>query len=239
MIGGKLGDFIHSLLVPSYIYTTTGVKSNIYLQDNWGWERGGETAYNDLHPILAQQEYVNDFKIYNGENVDYDLSTFRNSPMLYKECWTKILLKTFLNKDEIELFNYKWITLPKDDKYKEWTLIHRSDRSLGPATSKIYEDIIASTPSSFICFDKHLYEVFPLNHSLPFVALSSLYDFFVAINSCKHYIGNMTGPSAFAMSLGVKRSIEILLNPTDTPMMDALHYSGETLYNSKDLFQYF
>ena len=75
LFGGKMGDFIHSLILPKYLYDTTGEIFNIYIT-NTRWEvfaSGIDTSYKELYPVIKKQPYVNDFQIHTNENIDIDL----------------------------------------------------------------------------------------------------------------------------------------------------------------------
>ena len=76
--GGLLGDFIHQLSIVNELYIKTNRKGIIYIAnigDNF--RNGLEKTYSDLYDIVMLQEYIEGFKIYNGESYDYNLSEWR------------------------------------------------------------------------------------------------------------------------------------------------------------------
>jgi hypothetical protein len=221
--GGKLGDFIHTLCVCKYIYDTIGSKLDLYIAnigDNF--EKPLEFTYNDLLPILNEQEWVNSFNIYNNEEIKVNLSEFRNSSLLYKENWSVILFEKFLFGNTIPK-NYKWISIKeKDDSLCDTVLINRAPRyELSDNSRNVYiNEIEKSKDCAFICFEDHQYESFPLKDRVRKLKCDSLYDFFVKLNSCKLYMGTLSGPTAFATALDIPRNVEL----PDT--LDRAHYLG-------------
>ena len=59
---GKLGDFIHSLVVCKFNWEFFGYNADLYISNDAGhFEKGLEFTYNDLNPILEKQEWLNSF----------------------------------------------------------------------------------------------------------------------------------------------------------------------------------
>ena len=111
LLGAKLGDLIHSLIVPKYIYEKTGNKADLYISEQGdSFSTGLMNTYKELIPVMKKQDYINSFEIYNNEKVDYNLVEMRNSPLLFKECWTDIYFSQFL-PDEKRPDNYKWLSI--------------------------------------------------------------------------------------------------------------------------------
>lgn len=229
LIGGKLGDFIHCLLVPSYMYDKTGIRANIYLDITGGWEREIEKTYEDLFGLMFAQEYINDFRIFKGENIDYDLRKFRNSDLLYRSSWTQILLR----EECVGLWNYNWLKTDKFPNFENIVFINRSDKPWNERLEKEYNNIIDNNECKFLTFDKKQYELFPLKHKIPCETYPTVGGLAYAINSCKQYVGNQSAPSAIAMALGVTRKIELL------DLIDRIHYERESLFNSPDKLTFF
>jgi hypothetical protein len=61
--------------------------------------------------------------------------------------------------------------------------------------------------------------------------VNSLYEFFTKINGSKLFIGNQSGPMAWATSMNISRGIELLAT------IDNVHYIKDKEYYSQ--FDYF
>jgi hypothetical protein len=108
--GGLLGDFIHQLSIINEVYIKTKKKGVLYIANIGDTFRNGlDKTYNDLYEIVILQEYIEDFKIYNNEKYDIDLSIWRSYPArdniynifnakLDKKIFIKFLIKPKINK---------------------------------------------------------------------------------------------------------------------------------------------
>jgi hypothetical protein len=209
--GGKLGDFIHGLCVCKYVWEKTNSKADLFICNNGDvFEKPLDVTVQDLIPILKKQEWFNSLQIYNNQKIDINLINFRNSPLLYKTSWIDLYFQTFFD-EETTPKDYSWIKIPeKDNSLKDIVLINRSIRKTHTQKDEIYKQIIEKHKNCiFVCFDSEQYEKFAYKDLLPMKNVESLYDFFVKLNSCKCYVGNLTGPSAWATSLNIPRVIEL------------------------------
>lgn len=140
LLCGRLGDFFYSLCVPSYLYKTFKIKSNIYLCEHGEKFRYGlQKTYKDLKNIMFAQKYVNNFKVYTDEEIDIDMTTWRKkgSPdfNLFKSyrsqklTWSEFFFKKYLNGQypPRELTNIT--TTKKRNEYADWLIINRVDRA--------------------------------------------------------------------------------------------------------------
>ena len=100
--GGRLGDFIHALYVVKCKYTQTGKKGNVYITDDLKWGGDGfavsvKQTYTELYDIVIQQPYIENFSIYNGQPVKFDvnLNQFRSYSNLYHDSWLEIMSNKF------------------------------------------------------------------------------------------------------------------------------------------------
>ena len=219
LTGPKLGDCINSLMICKRNFDLHGIKANIFLS-NIGccFEKGLEFTYNELFANL---------EIYKNQNIDIDLVSFRSSHYLYNDNWLNIFFKTFLNENPPK--EYKWIDIKeKDSALTDTLLINRSIRLfLSDNSSNKYEKIIEKHNNvKFICFDEDQYNNFKFKDKVDILKVSSLYDFFVKINSCKCFLGNQSSPTSIASSLNVPRIIELCDGIED------IHYRSDSLYYS-------
>lgn len=208
---GRLGDLLHSLIVCKYNYDKFGIKANLYISDSIErFNKGVEFTCNDLKPVLEKQEWFNDLKVHEGEHIDIDLSKFRGSEYLYKSNWHEIYFNEFCNGDKIPQ-NYSWIELEKELDLGNTVLINRSSSFDPSQNEKLGSEIdkLVGFDIAFICFDENQYDTFAFKDKCRLIKVDSMYDFFVKINSCKLYIGNLSAPTVMATALNVSRLIEL------------------------------
>lgn len=232
LMGGKLGDFIHSLIVCKRIYERTGEKAVLYLS-NIGdtFERPLEFTHAELKPILESQEWLSEFNIHQGEPVDISLNDFRQSPHLYRTNWLNIYFKTFLNEEPP--LEYKWIDMPKRSEFGNSLIVNRAIHRYGymqPDVIESYKRIMSNFEEKyFVCFDSSQFENFQLNSEFELIVVKDLYEYFQIINSGKLFIGNQSGPYAWASAMNVPRILEILRNGQHVSA-DGMHYLTDNQY---------
>lgn len=230
--GGKMGDFIHSLIVCKYNHEQTGELANVYLSNNGHqFEFDLNFTFNELKPILESQPWLNEFKLLDNETINIDLTKWRNSPDLYQTNWLEIYSNTYLNRITIPN-EYKWISVGVEDQYSNSLMINRSLKTIDNTKLHVYEDLISKYDDVyFICFDVKQYYQFPLHYKTKLLLVENLYDFFIKIASCHFFIGNQSGPFAWASSLNVPRAVELL------NIIDRAHYINDSNYY--EFFSYF
>ena len=225
--GGKLGDFIHSLCVCKFNYDFFNYKADLYISNvGDSFEKEIHITYNDLKPILERQEWLNSFNIYDNQKIDINLSKFRQSSHLYTSNWIEVYFNEFIDGMSPPS-EYSWINMTKDSSLSNTLLVNRSLKPFTPKVSEIYKDIIknnANLEKVFICFDETQYENFLFKNEFKLLKVNSLYDFFEKINSCKLFLGNQSGPMAWATSMNVNRIVELLAR------IDNKHYMNDTKY---------
>jgi hypothetical protein len=125
---GKLGDIIFSL--PSVERLGGGV---IYLNP---WPFLDANAVNSIIPLLKNQDYIEDVRIYNGEDVDYDLNSY---------LFPKFLIETRqIGTPPMTIVDYMLLSfgLKGIDHSKRWVKpvppIHLGDRDIAVHLSPRY-----------------------------------------------------------------------------------------------------
>jgi hypothetical protein len=230
--GGKMGDFIHSLMVCKYNYEQFGEKANIFLSNTGHeFEYDLEFTFKELLPLMKSQIFVNSFSIHNNETIDIDLTTWRNSSLLYQTNWLEIYSNTYLANIKLPT-EYKWITVQPDISYSNSLMINRSLKTTDDAKLYVYDDLISKYDDVyFICFDVKQYYQFPLHYKTKLLLVNNLYDFFTKLASCNFFIGNQSGPFAWASAMNIPRAVELLNIP------DRQHYINDSNYY--EYFSYF
>jgi hypothetical protein len=224
--GGKLGDFIYQLYVIKHNYDHYGKKGILYI-GNVGdkFTFGLEKTYNDTKDLILSQEYIEDYQIYKNQKYDINLSNWRSLITLDNEMnWYDIYQKTF----DVTWGVTKWITTDSDDSLQDAILFNHSSMRFNQNIKykKLVDGMQQHHKVYFIGFDLYEYEQFQIkyNVSLPIILCKSITEMYQKINGCKIFIGNLSAPLAFSLSLH-KPSIGIL--PTDP-----IHFFTDVKLNS-------
>lgn len=222
-MGGKFGDFIHSLIFSEYLYNSYGITSDVYIADYGdSFLYGPDKAREDLHDLLYRQRYINTFHVYNGQPVHYNLSSFRNSPLLYRSGWTDIYL-SYLPEVVSRITDLKFLEAETLDSYSDVVVIHRRPSNLDSYAKSYYEHLIKNNRCIFLTQSVEWYENFPFSN-IEVVVPKSLLEIASILNSCKYYIGNQTGITAMAHAVNCNRLVECNNN------IDTVHTSQDQKY---------
>ena len=215
LIGAKMGDFIHALVLPKYLNEQNGERFNIYITERAEIEKFGTSltmSYTELFPIVSKQKYVNNFQIWDGEPIDYDLTTFRNFDNLFDTSWNEFYLWNYIGSHIEVPFNYSWIDVEKNDMYKNTLLINRNyGQPVNNYIESHYLNYIKAYKDRafFVCSNTEQYTSSSFNGLIPMIYLPNLKDMVTAISSCDHFLGNFTGTSAIATALNTPRTVEV------------------------------
>jgi hypothetical protein len=218
--GGLLGDFIHQLSVVNEIFINTGRKGNLYIStavgDNFSF--GIETAYNDTYPFIKPQIYINNYTIFNGEKIDVNLSQWRDSPLLFKTDWCNIFKQCY----NIEWCKHPWLVIPKNNIWENKVIINYT--LTRPIQNLNFQELYLKYGKNliFMGFNTDGYEDLKRNNIfIEYYRPNSLYEFAVAINSCKLFIGGLSSPLTFAFACHKQSIIGYEHNN-----MDNIHFIG-------------
>lgn len=229
---GKLGDFIHSMFAIKNICRKFNSIANIFIRPG-DWSTDLDTTYQELYPIIVSQKYVNSFSILLHNNLNknckyIDLDFFRQSQNLYKNSWTDMFLIDY----DLQFKDYKWIDFHETDRYfMNRIVINRKISDPNMINGNFpYQDIINNYDIKpiFISskYNTQEYDSFPLKDQCEHIIMNTIKDFFIAINSCKVFIGNLSGPLAIACSLDSNRIAEL------GETFDYSHYLTENKYSN-------
>lgn len=235
---GRMGDFFHQLYSVKRICEIKGEKAHITIGGDEispasDFSKPIHQAVEDLKSLLELQDYIGKVESYSGQDLndfDYYPIRYKDSPLLYKSCWTDIHNNLF--DFSVESTYESWIKVDPDYGLGSKVLINRSKK----ANLNGYPDrctniidwnyLIENNDCIFIAFDLDQYRVFleeispNLIHKLEFVMYDSMVDFCRAIAGCKFFVGNQSAPLAIAQSLNVPRLGEL-------SNLDSVHYAGE------------
>jgi hypothetical protein len=198
--GGLLGDFFHQLSIINEIYIKTNKKGILYIANIGDKFRDSlEKTYDDLHEIIFLQEYIEDFKIYNNEKYDINLSDWRN----YFSSNTRIC-NIFKNIYDIEWGRHKWINnIPI---FKEWENKKIINTTHYRFPNEIFLKQLKSldlTNFVYVSIFKYEYEYFvnKTNIQIPYYSPKSLMELCIILNSCEKFMGSLSAPLSIATSL--------------------------------------
>jgi len=204
--GGLLGDFIQQLSVIQEMYMTTGKKGILYISDKGDAFRNGlKKTFEDTYEIIMTQPYMEDYMIYpeNGE-YDIDLSSWRNSKLLYKENWHSIFSSCYT----ISWGLHPWLSVSKNTMWENVILVNVC--WYRPISSFSITDILKKTYGTskivFISNDIESYEKIGIPE-LEWYQPNSFTDMCVAIGSCKLFIGGLSAMLTIAHALHHPRVI--------------------------------
>jgi hypothetical protein len=204
--GGLFGDFIQSLSVINEIFYKTGRKGILYLSNKGDTFRNGLlNTYKDTYPVIINQNYIKDYKIYYNESYNINLTLWRKNPNLYKVNWYNLYKETY----QVEWGKHSWLDAPIDEKWKDIILVNTTDYRWAfnidfMLLNKQYPDKLI-----FIAADNIQYNHFIKTTSLkiPLYKFNDFQDLCIAIKSCKLFVGSLSAPLAIAHALNTDRII--------------------------------
>jgi hypothetical protein len=225
--GGLLGDFIHQLSIVNEYFMETGRKGNLYVCEIGDKFRFGiETMYNDTYKLIKEQQYINDYKILTEEIKEIsgiNLSKWRESSLIGKTNFYNV----FKSYYDIEWGKHPWLILPTVDKWKNKIILNYSVRR--KISNLKFEELYLKYGNDliFMGFENDGHEHLKHNNiNIDYYCPNSLYEFAVAINSCKLFIGGLSSPLTFAFAchksciIGTNNVIADILLFTDLPYIN-------------------
>lgn len=230
LVGGKLGDLIHSLYVCQVLFKHYNRKSVIYMTDSVEpFENGLKNTFMELYELVKMQPFCEDFKIWNGEPIEANTTLFRRSNLLYKTCWREIFNQNF----NTPILTGNWLEY-HNPKIKERLVIARRYKlPLSENAKNVYLNYINQFKEIVFLGSQHDYDLFDLKHHCKLIIPYSIDDWFINIKTARLFMGNQSSPLAMALSLDVNIVAELF--PTN--IIDYIHYVGEEKYTQK--FNYF
>jgi len=241
LMGPKMGDFLHSLVVPKYLYRIFGIKTNLYLIEKYDtFFSPIDKTYQELYPIICNQEYINSFKIYDNKvPIKYDLNFFRFSPLLSRAPFWQVFMKHYFPMVTNLPKNMKILEVEKDEKYKDYLIIHRrNDKSHWTENVEFqYKNILDQFDKKIFIDNKpEEYEKFFFKNEVEFQLIEDLHDMLKAISGCKMILANPTGPLAMATVMNVPRIGELFQHTINHYAHDHLFYDDVEFFDSNNIF---
>uniref|UniRef100_A0A6C0DLG0 Uncharacterized protein n=1 Tax=viral metagenome TaxID=1070528 RepID=A0A6C0DLG0_9ZZZZ len=207
LAGGRLGDFINSLSVINEKFYETGRKGVVYLSDRGDhFSNGLVNTYNDIYPIIINQPYIQDFKIFEHDNepIDIGLSCWRNSSLLNHQNWYYIYKQTY----NVKWGKRQWLNCSIEDEWKNKIVINTTSyRWPSNFNFNLLRDFYSDDELLFIAASKHEHNFFETktNIKINYHEFKSFSELCTIINSCKLFIGGLSAPLSIAHSLHKNR----------------------------------
>ena len=239
LMGGMFGDFIQSLSVINEIFYKTGRKGNIYLSNKGDYFRFGiENTYNDTYETLKMQKYIKNYSIYKNNIINIDLTSWRDDliPLLNNNTicnWNFVYNKNY----NIDWGKHKWLDAPINDKYKNTIFINTTSYRWGNTLNFNTLNTKYDNEIIFIGTDitqyNHFINTTKLN--IPFYECKTFTELCILINSCKLFIGGLSGPLTIAhafhkdriISLNNNSEYESKLNSNFSTIWNNVYYTIE------------
>lgn len=214
IIGGMFGDFIQGLSVINEKFYETGRKGILYISEQGEYFRNGlVNTYNDTYNIIIKQPYICDFKIYNNDVFDVNLIYWRSNPNLGSKNWYYIYKETY----NIEWGKRIWLTVPFEEKWENKIIINTTDNRWSKHIDYNLLKDLYKNDLIFIYSDEHQKDFFirQTNIEVEYYKFNSFLELTTIINSCKLFVGCMSGPLAIAHALHKNRICGLSDNPFD------------------------
>ena len=204
--GGRIGDFIYQLSVINEKFYLTGRKGIVYIANTGDkFIFGLQKAYDDLFNIVSKQRYIYEFKMFNNETIDINLSIWRQN------------LEYALNNNysfyEIYKFNYNvdwgnhpWIQCDTDQTWSNKIIISTSSRRfMTPEQILSFIETIKDKIDEciFVSFEIKEWDFFckEIGINIPLHLMNNFEELAIIIKSCKYAYLSLSSPQAFANSL--------------------------------------
>jgi FkbM family methyltransferase len=208
--GGKLGDFLNQLSVVCEKFYETGRKSELYIfnldcqADQFPY--GLEYTYKDTYNSIISQIFIKDYKIYNNEIVDFDLSSWRSNLVL--DNWYNIYKKNY----NVDWGKHKWLTGNYDPKWSNKIIINITPYRFmsSNAITNLLEKVNNQLDNCvFVSNEKEHYDFFlnKTNLKIEFYQPINFEEVVTIINSCKMAYLGFSGNAVISNSLHKNHTI--------------------------------
>lgn len=240
LIGPKMGDLFHMLIVPKYYFYLLNIKTNLYLIEKHDkFSTSLKDSFEQLKPIIEKQEWCNSFQIFKYENrIDIDLNSFRwNGLWGARAYWAVFLHTAFPNQPNIPK-NFASIKWSKNDDYNDTLVVSRRDIfPFNDFVKRQYLSVFEKFDKKiFMAFDSSQYEAFPLKDHLELVVVKSLSEQLEILNGSKMNLLNCSGPLCMASALNAPRIIETGEWMIPAYAFDYMFYDNVETFDSNQVF---
>lgn len=251
------GDLISVLPGIKHLHDTTGRKAVIYQRLNLPADYGhkdfhpikddegvnvcmNQQMFSLMKPLIDYQDYVEEFKVWQGEDVIFDYDKTRLNSMMPLPGGNIYHWPTLIFPQLIADVYNPWVSTDYDDinryDYSDCILINRTERYRNPYIHyfflKEYEGKVR-----FIGTDRE-HELFnkEFNLNVKKINIKNFYYLALCISNCKFIIGNQSLCYQLAESTFAPRILEVC---TQYPNTFPTNHSGHPFINQGSLEHYF
>jgi hypothetical protein len=214
---GDLGDIIYSLPTIKdlgggilYLDLTNG-KSDEYCIKQ-GYTKFNKHSYDFIYPLLKNQNYINDIKIYENQSIDINLNKMRSYFVGEKSrtnynCLVDLHRQSF-NLDFYDV-NIPWISCGDPIKFDKKIIISRSPRYQSNWAFFAGQKDFFSKNAIFIGLKKeHEYFEWAVETKIDFIEVDNALTMAKIIYGSDIFIGNPTFSLSLAVGLPCKKIIQ-------------------------------
>ncbi len=219
---GDLGDIIYSLPTIQllgggvlYLDVTGGETEEVCKQQCIdGKTKFNKVGFDFLYPLLSQQQYISEVKIWNGEKIDYNLNKFR---LQFANPNSRSKTKNLLDL-HLEAFG-----LPEHDKDEGWldcgdpilndrkVVVSRSPRMQANYPWFQSNKFLFRDQGVFVGLPKeHEYFEWTLGITIPYHPVKDALELCKVVKGADLFIGNSSFPLALAIGLGTVKIVQEL-----------------------------
>ena len=226
LAGGLLGDFLQSLSVVNENFISTGIKGIIYLSNNGDVFRYGlENTFHDTFSIISTQKYVKEYCIYNNQEYDISLSSWRDDlTQVLNDNPTFNWKHVYYHKYNVEWGSHKWLDLPYEEKWDNTIVINTTSYRWPHKVDFVKLNELYPNQIIFIGSDIQQFQFFinKTGLNIPFLEVSTFYQLCTIIHSCKLFVGSLSGPLSIAHACHKDRIIGVVSSSIDLQLNDNL-----------------
>jgi len=195
---GRLGDFINQLSIICEKFYDTGRKGILYIV-NKDFTYNIADTYQDTYNTIINEKYIKEYKIYNNEVYDINLSSWRND-FTFAETYKNIFDRNY----KIDWARHRWITPKINKAWENKNIIYITPyRFLSQNSFDRLKTHFNPDNFVFITMKKTEYEYFinKTKFDIDCYMINSFEELITIISSCNSaYIG-MTSFGAIANAL--------------------------------------
>jgi len=164
-----------------------------------------QQMYDNLSPLLLQQNYISKLSIYHNNDIDFDLDLFRKLPVPFDR--TNISRWYFNLLGITADLSIPWLTVNKNDYYSDFTILARSSRYRNENIN--YKFLSGRKRLVFVGIKEEFEEMRKIIPGLDWHPVKNFLELGETIAGCQLFIGNQSFPFSLAEGLKVPRILEV------------------------------
>lgn len=205
VVGGKLGDLLHTMWVVKRNWDTTGKKGIVIMSERYDGERFGwglAKTFEEVAPFLEKQAFIEKVELDNGQDytIDVNLNEWRKHSKGDQD-WTTMLSRVYKLERVDPLGGWLTSTPHSDLELEQTVVVHQSYRTrINP--NYPWEAILKNNKCLFVTCNWLEWEDFQYKHLVSCYLAKDLSEMAAIIGNAKGFCGNQSSPLALAAALG-------------------------------------